>query len=743
MSEDEKKVEVRFGAFACTIEGYDNPVERLREVMTLMQQVISETPALAHGGDGFDPQPIQQALDDDKGPGIVVIRSDASATADKAASTNATPETAQDAETEETEESPDIPEDAAAARGEAPEEAASDTDQESDPWPDQGDAEADAASAEGDAPAEEPALSASAVASTAAAAAAAGAAYFGTQETADAVGVETEASPSADEVTKVSEDHVGTTETAPEPTPEPQAAFEHQEDEPVEAAASEQQVEPVAAKQQAEPVAAEQQAEPVAAEQQVEPVAAEQQAEATPEPAPSVNIFASAADQPQPMGTEPTETTETAASLAEQATSADLQSETAPESAQTGDTPIEDAVELTAQPVDAEDEDGDMPETAEQAVPETPQPSLEPEPVAEQAAPLNIFGAPGSSPAPAAPPNIFAAPAAAVATATGAATAAAFSADADLATEEDLTAGVDLAPEADNNPSEALDADSLAEEAVEPAPLSSIFAPPPHADKVRDLGEPASEPQPQTAEASPAAPETPPTTNAETEPRPDASGPASDGSTRLSSVFSEPTEIDEAELYDPDLIADLEMELDDTPLALTAAMRAPEETQTPEPEPETPGSRFRQLLSRVHGATTMGAPGEESAAAQQSQSEADLVSETDPEAADGSDAAEAAPSLPQVSPQQIAQIVEAETVAEQLASAAAWLTLVEGQNRFTRREVMTVLETIPTDEPRELADRIKGFGKLVRSGVLVLIDDGVFAMAQGDRERFQVLIQRV
>ena len=77
-----------------------------------------------------------------------------------------------------------------------------------------------------------------------------------------------------------------------------------------------------------------------------------------------------------------------------------------------------------------------------------------------------------------------------------------------------------------------------------------------------------------------------------------------------------------------------------------------------------------------------------------------------------------------------------------LGASAAWLTLVKRQVRFSRREVMEVLESIPADQPRTLADRIKGFGKLVRSGELVLIDDGVFALAQPRREHFMNLLDQ-
>ncbi len=75
-----------------------------------------------------------------------------------------------------------------------------------------------------------------------------------------------------------------------------------------------------------------------------------------------------------------------------------------------------------------------------------------------------------------------------------------------------------------------------------------------------------------------------------------------------------------------------------------------------------------------------------------------------------------------------------------MAVAAAWLTLVEGKPRFTRREVMETFERLPGDHPRTLEDRIKGFGRLVRASTLILVDDGVFAMAQTERERYQALL---
>jgi hypothetical protein len=101
-----------------------------------------------------------------------------------------------------------------------------------------------------------------------------------------------------------------------------------------------------------------------------------------------------------------------------------------------------------------------------------------------------------------------------------------------------------------------------------------------------------------------------------------------------------------------------------------------------------------------------------------------------------------APSDPsgEAGPARLADRAGARSVPDLLAVAGAWLTLVDGKPRFTRREVMEVFESLPGDHPRTLEARIKGFGQLVRSGTLLLVGDGLFAMAQADRDRFQAML---
>ena len=89
MADTGKKVEVRFGTFSCSIEGYDDPVERMREILMLMQQMIRETPALTDQGADFGEDEvarIESALErrdggrEHEGPGVVVIRAGANNT---------------------------------------------------------------------------------------------------------------------------------------------------------------------------------------------------------------------------------------------------------------------------------------------------------------------------------------------------------------------------------------------------------------------------------------------------------------------------------------------------------------------------------------------------------------------------------------------------------------------------------------------------------------------------------------
>lgn len=93
-----------------------------------------------------------------------------------------------------------------------------------------------------------------------------------------------------------------------------------------------------------------------------------------------------------------------------------------------------------------------------------------------------------------------------------------------------------------------------------------------------------------------------------------------------------------------------------------------------------------------------------------------------------------------VTPAELARLDGAATVTDLLACAAAWLSIVKGQARFARRDVMAVFDEIPGEHPRSLEARIKGYGKLVRNGVLVLVDDGLFALSDEEQARYSRLL---
>lgn len=88
----------------------------------------------------------------------------------------------------------------------------------------------------------------------------------------------------------------------------------------------------------------------------------------------------------------------------------------------------------------------------------------------------------------------------------------------------------------------------------------------------------------------------------------------------------------------------------------------------------------------------------------------------------------------------LAERAGAQSAADLMVASAAWMVLIQGQTRFTRRDVLDVFETIPGEHDRTLEARIKGFGKAVRNGHLVMIEDGVFGLSRAELERFQALL---
>ncbi|MEM6547360.1 MAG: hypothetical protein AAF713_06400 [Pseudomonadota bacterium] len=151
--------------------------------------------------------------------------------------------------------------------------------------------------------------------------------------------------------------------------------------------------------------------------------------------------------------------------------------------------------------------------------------------------------------------------------------------------------------------------------------------------------------------------------------------------------------------------------------AAAAEQAEPDDAEPPAAEPAQPAtvSRFEQLLNRYGGPDTP----------QDDEDKDDGLADAEEE--------------PTITAHQLATAAGATTVPDLLTSSAAWLTLVKGQSRFTRRDVMTVFEDIPGPHAKTLEARIKGYGKLVRGGQLVLVDDGLFALGPEERERYDSL----
>jgi hypothetical protein len=88
----------------------------------------------------------------------------------------------------------------------------------------------------------------------------------------------------------------------------------------------------------------------------------------------------------------------------------------------------------------------------------------------------------------------------------------------------------------------------------------------------------------------------------------------------------------------------------------------------------------------------------------------------------------------------LAKTAGAESVSDLMVSAAAWMVLIQGQTTFTRNEVVEVFESMPGEHEKTLEARVKGFGKAVRNGRLVLVEEGVFGLSRTELERFQRLL---
>lgn len=765
MAETGKKVDVRYGAFACTIEGYDNPVEQLQLILGEMQKMIAETPQFSKIGTGDEADEIKEALNpqsdgQDGSPGIVVIR-DSEAQPVPQSTARVSPDPVTDAEEVEQPDASEVEEDSEDQTSRAGETApqtsifeapfeAEPSDSESAPEPSE--------TVETPAPSDDEQESfieqhATAIAGTAAAAI--GAAILSKDdETADHV-VEAESVEdavadvaSANAAVSDSEDDAFSDEGLTSNEAEPGAESSDdpwsvaQVDDAPETSDSEAPSQTVA--QNADDASDDDHDDTAATADQTREEAVtpdEAQDVWTGDLEPEVEPVEAPLAEPKAFSIFADPEPEEAVAQAEPETPL----------AEPGQKAQVDAAPVSAAPVNIfANPDDEVAVAPEPEVAQAPEPTPEPEMPSEPKASPNIFATPEPEAAPSV--NIFADPEdhaadevqkpeavepaaqlaedtaispdeqpttdwsnAGAATAVAAATATAainIFADPDPEPEDtsETTSPLDAISEALAEPVDAIVAQTPVEEAV------NIFANP-DADPIAAIADEIEEAEQETASVWDTASET--LSNA----TPDTVRQTLDDlGARLSQAADTSTE--------PATEEPAAQQVDASVASIFAAPPEPQEDRVqiapaPAPPPQTTqGSRFESLLNQVHGSPVMGAPGEPEA-------NATTVQEPSPELASGIGSAS-----------DLAQRAGSESVSDLLAASAAWLTLAEGKSRFSRRDVMDVFEQIPGDHPRTLEARIKGYGRLVRSGMLVLVDDGVFAMAQTERDRFQTILDR-
>ncbi|RMH45795.1 MAG: hypothetical protein D6686_16795 [Alphaproteobacteria bacterium] len=86
---------------------------------------------------------------------------------------------------------------------------------------------------------------------------------------------------------------------------------------------------------------------------------------------------------------------------------------------------------------------------------------------------------------------------------------------------------------------------------------------------------------------------------------------------------------------------------------------------------------------------------------------------------------------------EFARRMGAASLPELLEASAAYTTLVRGQPRFSRRDIMLALDEIGAEESFTQEARIKSFGRLLRKGSIVRVDDGRFALSRTTRSSYE------
>lgn len=70
---------------------------------------------------------------------------------------------------------------------------------------------------------------------------------------------------------------------------------------------------------------------------------------------------------------------------------------------------------------------------------------------------------------------------------------------------------------------------------------------------------------------------------------------------------------------------------------------------------------------------------------------------------------------------------------DMLEAAAAFTSIVEGKPRFSRAQVMSKIARIETGDGFSKEAGLRAFGKLLREGKILRVQDGQFAISKSSR----------
>lgn len=93
------------------------------------------------------------------------------------------------------------------------------------------------------------------------------------------------------------------------------------------------------------------------------------------------------------------------------------------------------------------------------------------------------------------------------------------------------------------------------------------------------------------------------------------------------------------------------------------------------------------------------------------------------------------------SPAVFARQMGAQSLQDLLEASAAYISIVEGKARFSRREVMQALTDIGIEKDYTPEARLKSFRKLVTAGAIVRSDDGMFAISHATRFGYETQLR--